>query len=157
MVLLDLAELYALHRVCLQHATDQVFAVRWNFHRHPVVALLDLHEEYGQLLVIEGQTATDHGVKDNAAAPDVDLLTTVLLTRDDLRRSVVRRAASRAQRHAIFDRVGEAEVDQLDVVVLIEQQILWLQVAVNHLVEVRVLDRRDYLLEDAPGFIFAQL
>lgn len=79
-VLLDLAELDALHRVCLQHATDQVFAVRWNLHWHPVVALLDLHKEYGQLLVIEGQAATDHGVEDNAAAPDVDLLTTILLS-----------------------------------------------------------------------------
>ena len=78
-VLLNLAELYALDWVCLKHATDQVFAVRWNLHWHPVVTLLDLHKEYGQLLVIKGQAATDHGVEDNAAAPDVDLLTTVLL------------------------------------------------------------------------------
>jgi len=78
-VLLDFAQLYSLHRVGLQHAHDEIFAVGRDLDWHAIVALLDLHEEDGQLLVIKWQAAADHRVQDDATAPYVDFLSTVRL------------------------------------------------------------------------------
>jgi len=66
-VLLDFTQFDSFDWVGLQHAPDQVFAVWWDFHRHPVVALLDLHKQQGQLLVIERQASADHGIQDDTA------------------------------------------------------------------------------------------
>ena len=76
-VLLNLAQLDSLDRVGLQHAHDEILAVGRDLDRHAIVALLDLHEEDGQLLVVEGQAAANHRVQNDATAPNVDLLSTV--------------------------------------------------------------------------------
>lgn len=76
-VLFDLAQLNALDRIRLQHASDQILAIRWDLNWHAIIPLLDLHEENCKLLVIKGQTATDHGIEDDATTPYVHLLTTV--------------------------------------------------------------------------------
>jgi len=89
-VLLDLAEFDALYWVGLKHAPNEVFTVGRDLDRHAVVALLDFHEEHGQLLVVEWQAAADHGVENDAATPNVHLLPAVLLPRDHFRRCVVR-------------------------------------------------------------------
>ena len=76
-VLLDFAHLDPLHGVGLQHATDQVLAVGWYVWGHLVVALLDLEEKLRQVIVVKGQAAAEHGVKDDTAGPDIDLVARV--------------------------------------------------------------------------------
>lgn len=52
-MLLNFAEFNALDRVCLQHASNEVFAIGWDLHWHAIVALLDFHEEHCELLVVK--------------------------------------------------------------------------------------------------------
>ena len=82
-MLFDLIQLDSFHWVRLQHATDQIFAVRRDLDWHPIVALLDLHKQEGQLLVIKWQTSADHCIEDYTARPDVNFLATVGLAGND--------------------------------------------------------------------------
>ena len=53
-VLFNLAQLNALDRIRLQHASDQILAIGWDLNWHAIIPLLDLHEENCKLLVIKG-------------------------------------------------------------------------------------------------------
>lgn len=46
-VLLNLTQLNPLDRIGLEHAADKVFAVGGDFNRHPIVSLLNFHEQDG--------------------------------------------------------------------------------------------------------------
>lgn len=52
--------------------------------RQVVDATLDLLEQVGDVLVIKGQTATQQGIQDDAAAPYIYFWATIQLARDDL-------------------------------------------------------------------------
>ena len=156
-MLLNLVQFDSFHWVGLQHSSDQIFAVRRDLDWHAVVALLDLVKEQGQLLIIKWQASTDHGIKYDATRPYVDFLATVGLTGNNFGCRIIRGAARCAESHAIFCRICKAKVNELDVVILVQQQILRLQVAVYHLVKVRIFDGRNDLLEDAASFIFGEL
>mmetsp|Transcript_7285 Transcript_7285/g.26071 ORF Transcript_7285/g.26071 Transcript_7285/m.26071 type:complete len:273 (+) Transcript_7285:1135-1953(+) len=120
------------------------------------MAALDLLEEVGDALVVEGQRAAEQRVQDDATAPHVHLRARVHEAGDDLGRRVVGRAARGAQERAILHHVRQAEVSDLDVVVLVQQQVLRLEVSVHHLVEVAVLNARHNLLEDVPCLVLRQ-
>jgi len=80
-----------------------------------------------------------------------------VLSRDDLGCGVVRRAAAGRQEVAVAHQVRQAKVGDLDLVVVREQQVLGLEVAVHHHVSVAVLDARDDLLHDLASFVLRQL
>ena len=86
------------------------------------------------MLVVKGKSAAQQGVEDDPTRPDVDLGPGVELARDDLRRGVVWRAATRPQELSVCHHVGQAKVSYLDVLLLVQQQVLGLQVAVDHIV-----------------------
>ena len=53
-MLFDFTNLNPFDRVCLQHASNQVFAVWWYVRSHLVVAKLDFVEKLSEIIVIEG-------------------------------------------------------------------------------------------------------
>ena len=118
-MLLNLVQFDSFHWVGLQHSSDQIFAVRRNLDWHAVVALLDLVKEQGQLLIIKWQASTDHGIKYDATRPYVDFLPTVGLARNDFGCRIIRGTAGSAESYAIFGRICQAKINQLDVVVLV--------------------------------------
>ena len=156
-MLFDLIQLDSFHWVRLQHATDQIFAVRRDLNWHTIVTLLDLHKQQSELFIIEWQTTANHGVQNDTARPNVNFLPTVGLAGDDFRCGVIWRPAGCAQSDTIFGGIGQAKIYQLDVMVFIKEEVLGLQVAMYHLVKVAVLYRRNDLLEDAPSFVFSEL
>ena len=120
-------------------------------------ARLDLPEESCHVLVVKGQRAAEERVEDNSAGPDVHLGARVQLAGDDLRRRVVRGPAARPQELPVSHHVGEAEVSDLHIERLVQQQVLRLEVPVHHVVAVAVVHAADDLLEEPPGVLLLQL
>lgn len=118
--------------------------------RRPMQRTADLGEERLDVVVFERQPAAEHDIEDNPATPDVDLGPRIESAADDLRRGVVRAAAARLQEVAVLDLIREAEVGDLDVEVVVEENVLGLEVAVDDLEAVGVLDAGDELLEETP-------
>ena len=88
--------------------------------RNEVTTLLDLAEKLRHVIIIEWETATDHRVEDDAARPDVDFSATIAQPADDLGCGIVGRSASRLQRKGVAHNVGQTEVNQSNVVVIVE-------------------------------------
>ena len=126
----DFVNFDALDRVRLEHSVDQIAHIPRDVVRKKEPSLADFLEQHAQLVIVEGERAADHRVQNDSAGPDVDVLASIALATDDLGRCIVGRAAGRRERHAVLHRVGQAEVDQLDVVVFVQQQVLGLQVTV---------------------------
>ena len=63
---------------------DKVLALRRKELGHLVVGSHDLLVEVRGLWVLEGQVASDHGVEDDSAGPNVGLQTVVTLSSDHL-------------------------------------------------------------------------
>ena len=107
-----------------------------------VLAAHDLLVEFVGVLVLKGEVAAEHGVEDDAAGPDVDAGALVAPARDHLGRSVARGPAGRFEPFARLVLVGQSEVHDLDVALVVEKQVLRLQVPVHDPVLVDVLHSR---------------
>lgn len=77
-----------------------------------------------EVLSIKGQRAADQRVEDHAQAPNVHLGPVVLLSLEELRGGVGRRAAERVELVPQSELVTEAKVCYLDVHVCVQQQVL---------------------------------
>lgn len=108
-------------------------------------------------MVFERQVSADHCIQNDTAAPDVSSQSEVLLALNHFWGRVARTSAGRLQPLAVFVQVAEAEVDDFDVVVMVEQKILWLQVSVHDAQLVDVLDARDDLLVHLCGLLLLQV
>lgn len=84
-----------------------------------------------RILVLEGQVSADHGVEDDAAAPDVGAEAEVALALYHFGGSVARAAACSFEALAVLVEVAQAKIDYFYVVVVVQQQILGLQVPVD--------------------------
>lgn len=136
---------------------QHVLAVGREVTRHLELATQDFLVELARVLVLKGEKASEHREEDDAAGPDVDLRAEVPLTFNHFGRRVARTAARCLELHALFVRVGETEVDQLQVLLVVEQQILRFQVAMHDAQLVQVLNRALDLLEVLAGFLLREL
>lgn len=94
--------------------------------------LIDRH----RVVVVEGVDSGDHLKRKNAEGPPVDGLA-VAFIQEDLRGQVLGRAAKRVS--AGLAVLGEAEVSQFQVALLVYQNVFGLQVAINYVEAVQVL------------------
>lgn len=78
------------------------------------------------------------------------------MTFDHLWSRVARRATCCLEEGALFVEVPETEVHQLDIIVVVEKDVLWLEVSMHNADLVDVLDTRDYLLVVLAGLIFLE-
>ena len=84
------------------------------------------------IVLVEGELAAEERVENDPQAPHVHLLAGVLLPLEHFRRRVTYRAAERLEMVGsalVFSR--EAEIDELDILVLVEEDILELEIAVD--------------------------
>mmetsp|Transcript_45222 Transcript_45222/g.121885 ORF Transcript_45222/g.121885 Transcript_45222/m.121885 type:complete len:325 (+) Transcript_45222:694-1668(+) len=115
------------------------------------VADLHLGKKLPVVGALERGVAAQQDVHDDSGAPQVAGL--VVLPGQHLGRHVVRRAGLGPQPLALLELAGEAEVDQLQHVLLDrvlreEYEILWLQVSVADAVPMHVEDGAEHLLHD---------
>ena len=79
----------------------------------------------------------------------------VVLSGDHLGRSVAGAAASCLQSLALPVGIGETEVDDFDVVVVVHEQVLGLQITMANAQFVQVLDARDKLEQELGGLLLS--
>ena len=91
-------------------------------------AALHLLQQLSQVVVVEGESSDEQRVQDHSRGPDVRSPAVVLLAPDHFGTGVVRRATGRLQHRAINLQAGHAEVRDLNVVLVIQQQIFGLKV-----------------------------
>lgn len=80
-----------------------------------------------------------------------------LLSRNDFRSSVVGRTTRCREIFTIVHDIAEPKISNLDVIIVIDEDILQLQVAMCHQIPVAVIDACHDLLEISLGFLFWQL
>ena len=112
----------------------------WNF----IVPGKNLFVQVWSFRVFKRQESADHSVKDNSTAPDVRFEPKVLFASDHFRRCIAWRATSRLEllTAASCVHVTEAEINNFQSFVEVQQQVLRLQVPVANAWLVNVLDAR---------------
>lgn len=145
-VISDVLDSEALGRIWIQDARYQVLGLfaeeRWEF----VVGVQNLLVQLLRVLVLERQVPTDHGVQDDSAGPDVCTESEVPLALDHLGSGVARTTASGLEPLAMLVEVRQTEVYELDRVIVVQQQVLWLEVTMHNTKLVNVLNSADDLL-----------
>ena len=120
------------------------------------VARLNLFEEGRYEFVIEREAPDKEYIEDDATAPNVNLWSGIQFSGYHFRCRIVWAATAGLQKVAVCHDVAQAEVGNFDVVVFVQQQILWLEISMDDLVSMTVLDSTYYLLEHLSGFLFVQ-
>lgn len=106
---------------------------------------------------LERRLADYQGVYDYAERPDVHFVRVTCPALEHLRCDVVRRSANGPLLLAVKIELGrEAEVSQLDLHLIVEEQIAELEVPMDYAVRVQVLERVDDLLSVALDFQLVQ-
>ena len=105
-----------------------------------------LVDEHG-VLVGEGVDASQHLVQKNAKSPPIYGFA-VTLVQQHFRRQILRRAAEGVG--APFALLREAEISQLEVAPLVDENVLWLEVAVDDILAVEVFKHADDLRSVEP-------
>ena len=84
------------------------------------------------VVVVKGELAAQQGVENDAQAPNINLLSGILLPLQHLRSAVADRAAERlevARLPLVLPR--EAEIAQLNILMLVKQDILQLKISMD--------------------------
>lgn len=92
----------------------------------------DLVPGHGVVVVVERQLSAEQGIQDDTQAPNVHLFARVFLAFEHFRRCVAYRPTEcleMVRPPLVFSR--EAEINELDVFVLVEEDVLQLEIAVD--------------------------
>lgn len=121
--------LIPLLRICVQYVLYQVARLRRYKFGDCVVAIQDFLVQIGCIRVFEGEIAADHREENDTTAPNVNVRAEVALPCNHLWRSVARGATGCFQSFSRFVGIGEAEIDYLDVLSMVEKQVLGFQIS----------------------------
>jgi len=108
----------------------------------------DFCEQGLDVLILEGKPSTKHHVENDSTTPNINLRSGVKTTTNDFRGGVIGASATCFEEVAVFHLTREAEVGNLHVQVVVEQDVLWLEIPMNNLELVAVFDARHDLLEE---------
>mmetsp|Transcript_60852 Transcript_60852/g.128763 ORF Transcript_60852/g.128763 Transcript_60852/m.128763 type:complete len:254 (+) Transcript_60852:1040-1801(+) len=142
----------ALLGVYSEKARNEVFHSVADRIREGVVGGQNLLVENPGVLILEWQVAAHKSEEDHSATPKIAHLWHILLPCHHFWRRIARRSTGGAQALAIPEEVAEAKVHNLDALVFVQQQILWLQVSMHHSHLVDFLHSRYDLVEEATCF-----
>ena len=111
------------------------------------LALENLLVDGHGVIVIEGVNASEHLVGEDSERPPVDRLAMAFI-KEHLGGQVLRRAAQSVRARLAI--LGEPEVGQLQVALLVDQNVLRLQVTVDNVERVQVLEHQSDLCRVEP-------
>jgi hypothetical protein len=138
-VVLDARERHALTRVLAEDARDEIARLRGDVGREAEVDLDDAALGFRVPLRLKGRRAAEEFLREDAEGPVVHGVVVVLVL-DHLGREVVERAAERrAARGGGMD--GPAEIRDLEVAALADEEVLGLDVAVDDVLAVHLVER----------------
>ena len=111
----------------------------------------DFCEQRLNVLIFEGKPSTKHHIEDHSATPNINLRSGVETTTNNFRGGVVGTSATRFEEVAVLDLTRETEVGNLDIQVVVEQDVFWLEIPMNDLEFVAIFDAGHDLLEEPTG------
>ena len=152
-MLSDIFDCEASLGVSVQNFLDQVLAGSGDEAWDQVVTVQYLFVQSISIWIFKRQVATGHSIKNDAAAPNIRIEAIVPLSSNHFWSSIARTPTCCLQSLSILIGVGEAEVDYFDVIFVVQQQILWFEIAMADFNLVYVFDPRDYLLEKLAAFL----
>ena len=123
----------ALLRVDLHDMLHQVFGLFVDVARYQILARENLLVEFVSVRVFKGQVTDCHCIQDHSKGPNICVKSMVPLASDHFRRGITWTSTGGFQ-SVLFRLVGiaEAEVDNLNVHVLVQKKVLRLQVTMTH-------------------------
>ena len=133
--------------VSLQHLLDQILREGRHEAGDQEIACQNFLVKFIGVWVLKRQIPARHRVQDNSTGPNVGAQSVVPLASDHLRSCVTGRPTGRFQLLPFCIGIRQAKVHDLDVVFVVEQQVLWLEIAVANSALVNVLHAADNLLE----------
>ncbi|KAJ6804142.1 putative CBL-interacting protein kinase 6 [Iris pallida] len=142
-------------RVGVEEPGDEAAGVGGEPRGAPEVPPVGLPVHGQDVVVLEREEAGEEHVEDDAAGPEVGLPAVVALPRDDLRRDV-RRGPARGAQEVGAGEGAEAEVGDLEVAAVVEEEVLRLEVAVVDAAGVAEGDGGEELAEVAAGGVLAE-
>ena len=104
----------------------------------------------------EGHCSTEHSVEYDPQGPYVSKEALVSLVCNYLRRDIRRRAALLLDELMLLDDLRDAEVAQLDALVVVKQHVVEFNVAVQNAATVAVAQPIHHLLENVLGLLFGE-
>jgi hypothetical protein len=107
-----------------------------------------------RVLILERQISRNHSEQHYTAAPDIAERRNVVLPSDHLWGRVAWGAARSLQQTTFWVDVAEAEISDLDILVLVQEQILRLHISVHHVHRMYLFHPRDDLVEEAARIAF---
>jgi hypothetical protein len=146
----------ALLRILLEHSPQEVPSWRVDVVWHFKVTSFDLLKQGADVVVIKRQSPSEKGEQDDTARPNVTSCSIIRLSCHDFRRCVMRAAARSLQHALVCLPCRHTKVCDLDILVLVEQQVLGLQIAVADIESVAIIDGEDDLLKVVQGLAWWQ-
>ena len=114
-----IGDCYSCVGISVQNLLDKVSTSFRNETREKVVATQDFLVEFACIWVFKRQVAAGHSVENDAARPDVRIQAVISLPCYHLWSSVARRTASSFEQLSLLVSVRKAEINYLDVLVLV--------------------------------------
>lgn len=142
--------------VCIENRPDQVLGRLWDETGYQVITIQYLLVELAGIWVLKRQIATSHGVQYDATAPYIRVQALISLASDHLWSRIAWRSASCFQSFTLVVDIWQTKIHNLDVVLIIKQQILWLQISVTNPDLMYILNTRYDLLRKPTCLIFLQ-
>ena len=153
----DIFNLVSQFRIRLHDVLHHVFSLLVDVAWDEILTTENLFVKFVRVRVLKRQIANCHRVEYYAEGPKISIQTMVALACYHFRRGVARTATRRLQSvPLLLVCVTQTEIDNLNIHILVEQQILWFQVAMAYFDFVQVFNTSENLMKEAAGFTVLQ-
>lgn len=139
-----------------QDPLDEVYSLMTQLARYDIVPPLYQSKCAWEVTAIEGKVPRQQSIQDDPAAPDISPITTVSATVDDLRGGIMGTSTRCVQPVTNGLQRGHPKVGKLDVVIRVQENVLWLQVSMADIEPMAVAKTSNYLTKQSDCFLFGE-
>lgn len=144
-------------RICLQNHSQQRPQLPTRMFRQIIPPLLYRLVQFLRVGTVKRQVPKTHRVQDDTCTPNISLETVVRMAHQHFRGCVTRTSTGCMQQLVFGVNVAQTEINQFEVELVVEQNILWFQISVNHPERMNVLNCVEKLLEELAGLKLSEL
>lgn len=144
-------------RIHIEDLLNQVLKFLTDKVGHLILARKDLFVELSGVGIFKWQIPAYHRKENDASGPDIYFQPVVFLAGNHLGRGVAGRSTRSLQQLSWLVCIAESEVYYFEAVAPVQQQVFWLQVAMDDIQLVEVRHTTDDLFEETTGLCLGQL
>lgn len=138
-VLLDVLCLVPLLRVCIKNALHEVSAVVAHELGDEEVPIENLLVKFSGVWIFERKVPAHKSKQDDSCTPNVYVSSMVPFASNHLRSSVTWGPTCRLEELPILVHVGKSKVYNLDCLVVVKKEILWLEISMDYVLQMEVI------------------